>query len=319
MGEGPRSTTSHEDRRPRRWRRGARRAGEAKTCAGAPVRRFVCLSLIAALAFNPAWAAGVPAASAVPEPAVKTGAPPNDYSKRDLSSNPVAPAPAAVGVKEPAIEVSVDTLEISESDESRLGFLWTQSINFIERSIPSVISVGTLVRNPTSPIFAQLQALITNNQVRILANPSILTKSGFEATFLVGGEIPYPQVGQGGVSGVDYKKYGVSLKILPQLTPRNTVDAQITAGVSAPDDSVAQIINGTSVPGLSNREASTRVEVRDGDTVVLAGIKQSRREKAVTKVPILGYIPILGLLFRHKREKTSNVSLVFFVTFKLIK
>jgi len=155
--------------------------------------------------------------------------------------------------------------------------------------------------------------------VRVLANPTLLTKNGFEANFLVGGEIPYPQVGQGGVTGVDYKKYGVGLKILPQITPRGTIDAQINVNVSNPDPSVAITIQGTSVPGLASRETSTKVEVRDGETVVLAGIKQSRRQKIVTRVPILGYIPILGLLFRHTDEQTTQTSLVLFVTFRLVK
>lgn len=241
-----------------------------------------------------------------------------------LWAAPPPPAPASNPlIREPLIEVSVDSLEISENNTNIIGILWGDAnnttgnaINFLERSVPSLFNVGTLQR---TQIAGKLDALIKNNQVRILANPTLLTKSGFEASFLVGGEIPYPQVGQGGVTGVDYKKYGVSLKILPQLTPRQTIDAQINVNVSNPDPSVAIIIQGTSVPGLASREAGTKVEVKDGETVVLAGIKQSRRQKVITRVPILGYIPILGLLFRHKEEQTTQTSLVLFVTFHLIK
>jgi Flp pilus assembly secretin CpaC len=232
-------------------------------------------------------------------------------------------AAAMSGTRDPLIEVSVDSLEISENNANVLGILWGDSlnptgneINFLERSIPSLFNVGSLDRRQ---IAGKLSALIRNNQVRILANPTLLTKSGFEASFLVGGEIPYPQVGQGGVTGVDYKKYGVNLKILPQLTPHQTIDAQINVSVSNPDSSVAITIQGTNVPGLASREASTKVDVKDGETVVIAGIKQSRRQKVVTRVPILGYIPILGLLFRHKDEQTTQTSLVLFVTFRLLK
>ena len=234
-------------------------------------------------------------------------------------------AAAASTTREPLIEVSVDSLEISESNVKTLGVLWgTQNtnglqagqLNFIEQTVPSIFNIGTLNR---SAISAQLNLLLQNNQARILANPTLLTKSGFEANFLVGGEIPYPTVGQGGVQGVEYKKYGVSLKILPQITPRQTIDAQINVGVSNPDTSVAITLSGISVPGLTSREAGSKVEVKDGETVVLAGIKQSRRDKTVTRVPILGYIPLLGLLFRNTSENVVQTSLVLFVTFRLIK
>ena len=239
-----------------------------------------------------------------------------------------SPAPAAtptpvVGTKEPLIEVSVDTLEISESNSNVLGILWgdvnapsSNRINFIERSVPSIFNVGQFDR---VRLQAQLDAMIKNDQARILANPTLLTKSGFEASFLVGGEIPYPTVGQGGVAGVEFKKYGVALKILPTMTPRSTIEAQINIGVTAPDNSVARDVGGVSTPGLSSREASSKVEVNDGETVVMAGIKQSRREKSIVKVPLLGYIPLIGLLFTHKTENVTQTSLVLFVTFRLIK
>ena len=159
-------------------------------------------------------------------------------------------APAAPGTKEPMIEVSVDTLEISESNNKALGVTWGQSggtnqttgqpildanhLNFMESSVPAIFDAGKFTRNA---LLAQVQALIGNNQARVLANPTLLTKSGFEATFLVGGEIPYPTVGQGGVGGVEYKKYGVNLKILPQVTVRQTIEAQINVSVSNPDNS----------------------------------------------------------------------------------
>lgn len=236
------------------------------------------------------------------------------------------PPPAPVPTKQPMIQVSVDSLEISDQDSKNIGLIWgtpgdngaitNNQLNFFETSVPSLFKVGTIDRGV---IAGQLNALIQHGQARILANPTLLTKSGFEANFLVGGEIPYPTIGQGGAQGVEYKKYGVALKILPQLTPANTIDAQINVGVSDPDKSVAITLNGLSVPGLASRETGTKVEIKDGETVVLSGIKQSRREKTVTKVPVLGYIPILGWLFRNTSETTRQTSLVLFVTFKLIK
>jgi hypothetical protein len=137
------------------------------------IHRFIALSLALSIGLNPI---------------LSVAAPPN------------TPPPAApTGTKEPLIEVSVDSLEISETNTNVLGILWGDvvnpggnSINFLERNAPSsIFSIGPFDR---ARIAGQLDALIRNNQVRVLANPTLLTKTGFEANFLVGGEVPYPQV-----------------------------------------------------------------------------------------------------------------------------
>jgi len=238
---------------------------------------------------------------------------------------PAASAPTGdVGTKEPLIEVSVDSLEITENNNDALGFIWGDGIgentlHFIEKGFTGgIFDFGKLER--ASAIQARLDLLIKNSQIRVLANPTLMTKSGYEATFLVGGEIPYPTpapVGQ--APGVEFKKYGVTLKILPTITPRQTIEAVINMSVSNPDSSLGTRIGDVPVPALSTREAASKVEVRDGETVVMAGIKTSRREKTVTRVPVLGYIPILGYLFRHKDETVIQTSLVLFVTFRYVK
>jgi Flp pilus assembly secretin CpaC len=252
--------------------------------------------------------------SAIAAPAPK----PAGEAAQEAPAAATVPAPTAPsGSKEPLIEVSVDSLEINETNTEKIGILWNESLLFQERSIPSIFRIGTMDR--MTQIQGTLDLLIKNNQARILANPTLITKSGFEANFLVGGEIPYPTVGQGGVSGVEFKKYGVSLKILPQITQRKTIDAQINVGVSNIDNANSIKLQGVTVPALSARETGTKVEVNDGETVVLSGIKQSRREKVTQRVPILGAIPLLGLLFRHKEEAIVQTSLVIFVTFRFVK
>jgi len=287
----------------------------------------VSLVLVFSIQDFPALAAGVTSE----KPTTAGGDPMPGASPAAAAGAPPAAAHAS-GAREPMIEVSVDVLEISETNNKNIGINWGQSggsnqstgqplfdanhLNIIETSVPSIFSAGKMSR---LPFMGQLQALIANNQARILANPTLLTKSGFEATFLVGGEAPYPTIGQGGVGGVEFKKFGVQLKILPMITPRQTIEATITTAVSSIDTSLTIPVNGTSVPGLASREANSKVEIADGDTVVLAGIKQSSRTKIVNRVPILGYIPLLGLLFRFTSESTVQNSVVFFVTFRLIK
>jgi len=247
----------------------------------------------------------------------------------DAKNPPAAPAAGAMGTREPMVEVSVDSLEIDEGNTNTLGIIWGKSdgsggvtpgqINGLENTaFPALLTISN---NTRSAINEQIDFLIQNNQARVLANPTLLTKSGFEATFTVGGEIPYPTVGQGGVSGVEFKKYGVTLKILPQITPRQTIEAQINTGVSSIDNSVAIQLTGAStpVPGLTSNETGSKVEVKDGETVVLSGIKESNRSKTITRVPVLGYIPLVGILFRHTSETVTQKSLVLFVTFRLVK
>jgi len=245
------------------------------------------------------------------------GTPPAAASAPATVSSGTGTVTNTAGTKDPLIEVSVDTLEISEKNAEQLGFNWSTVLNFQERTIPSIFNVGTFDR--ITQLQTALNALITSNQARVLANPTLLTKSSFEATFSVGGEIPYPTVGQGGVQGVEYKKYGVILKILPMITPRKTIEAQINVTVSNPDNANSITLNNIRVPAIASRDAGSKVEVFDGDTVVLAGIKQSTRNKTITRVPYLSRIPLLGLLFRNTNEEVSQNSLVIFVTFRLIK
>lgn len=286
------------------------------------VMAVLCTGFLIGPFATSAWLAADPlpegALAAPVQPAASTTPPANGVQNAPAAgAATAAPATPNAFQKDPLIEVSVDTLEISEKDAEDLGLSWNNIISFQERSIPSIFNVGSFAR--LTQLEADLHLLLTHNQARILANPTLLTKSSFEATFSVGGEIPYPTVGQGGVQGVEYKKYGVILKILPVITPRKTIDAQINVTVSNPDSANAITLNGIQVPAIASRDAGSKVEVLDGETVVLAGIKQSNRSKTVTKVPFLGSIPLLGLLFRETNDTVTQNSLVIFVTFRLIK
>ncbi len=106
---------------------------------------------------------------------------------------------------------------------------------------------------------------------------------------------------------------------MAQITARKTIEAKINVTVSNPDAANGIQLNGITVPAIASRDAGSKVEVIDGDTVVLAGIKQSRRDKTVRRVPVLGSIPILGWFFRNTVEEVTQTSLVIFVTFRLLK
>lgn len=255
-----------------------------------------------------------------------------------VTSTPFAEAPPAsaaapassVGQYPAIIEVSVDAIEIKSTLQNSQGVTWTDSFNFTEGLrasnyvnltagvAPSIFSVNSMER-PTA-ITATLRALIKNNQARILANPKLATESNSQASFLVGGEIPVPVVSPQGVS-IEWKTYGINLRVKPQVVDKDNkkISAMIDVSVSDLDYANSVKLQGYDVPALLNRSASSKVTVDDGGTVVIAGLKQTRKEKTEQRVPILGSIPLLGWFFRGTTEQDMETSMVVFVTFKVLK
>jgi pilus assembly protein CpaC len=137
---------------------------------------------------------------------------------------------------------------------------------------------------------------------------------------LVGGEIPVPVASPQGVS-IEWKTYGIELQIRPQVVDKTNkqISATIQVSVSDLDYANSVKVQGYDIPALLNRKASSKVTVDDMGTVVIAGLKQTRKEKTEQRVPILGSIPVVGWFFRGTSEQDSETSMVLFVTFKVLK
>jgi len=173
---------------------------------------------------------------------------------------------------------------------------------FIPSSL-NVLSVANLGLN------AQLALLEQDGKASILAEPQLSARSGAEASFLAGGEFPYSVTTLNGVN-VQFKKYGITLDIKPNVDRNGVIRATITAEVSSIDPSVST----PSGPALLTRRTDTEFNVRDGETIVLAGLLQRDSSTDIQKVPLLGDIPVLGALFRSKRFQDRQTELVVFVT-----
>ena len=156
---------------------------------------------------------------------------------------------------------------------------------------------------------AQLLALQQNGTASILAEPQLSTRSGYKASFLAGGEIPYSVASVNGVT-VQFKPYGIKLDIEPKVGSNGVIRAVIESEVSSIDASLST----SSGPALLTRRTRTEFNVRQGETIVLAGLLQRNSSSDVDKVPLLGDIPILGALFRSKRYQNKETELVVFVT-----
>jgi pilus assembly protein CpaC len=159
-----------------------------------------------------------------------------------------------------------------------------------------------------------LYRLIQNKDVtEILAQPRLVMKNGRSGGFLAGGEFPVVGVSSDTFE-VEFKPFGVRLDFVPTLTWSDRIDLRVFPEVSEIDQSVA--VNG--VPGLKVRRTVNRVELQEGESLVIAGLLDRRILKDITKFPVLGDIPILGTLFRSTRFRNSESELVFVITPRVV-
>ena len=164
---------------------------------------------------------------------------------------------------------------------------------------------------------ALIQALQQKNLLEILAEPNLIAVNGKEASFLAGGEFPFPivQPGQGFTAvTIQFREFGVKLRFTPVVMPNSNIHLQVVPEVSQLDFTNALTISGFTVPALSTRRAQTEFEVQDGQSFVIAGLMDNRVTNQYSKMPRLGDIPILGNLFRSKNLQKSTTELVVLCT-----
>jgi pilus assembly protein CpaC len=166
-------------------------------------------------------------------------------------------------------------------------------------------------------IGAVIKALQQKNLLQILAEPNLIAVNGKEASFLAGGEFPFPivQPGQGFTAvTISFKEFGVQLKFTPVIMPNGNIHLRVAPQVSALDFANALTISGFTVPALSTRKAETEFELQDGQSFVIAGLIDNRVTDLYNKVPGLGDIPILGNFFKSKSAQKTNSELMVLCT-----
>ena len=164
-----------------------------------------------------------------------------------------------------------------------------------------------------------IDALREDGLVKILAEPTLISLTGQEASFLAGGEFPVP-VPQGlGTVAIEYKSFGVGLKFIPTVLAGNHINIKVAPEVSELDFSTAVQFQGFVVPGLSTRKAETTIELADGQSFAIAGLLRENVRDVMDKFPVLGDIPLLGALFRSRNFQKSETELVIIATPHLVK
>lgn len=169
-----------------------------------------------------------------------------------------------------------------------------------------------------STIDASLQALVTNGKARILSRPSITTMSGKTANILIGGRIPIPTSAGDGEISIDWREYGIRLNIEPVVDGENKITSKVHAEVSTLDYGHAVVENNFSIPALASREADAVINVRSGATMAIGGLLNSEDSKTVSKIPLLGDLPIIGQFFRHTSKTRDNRELLILITPTLV-
>ena len=163
-------------------------------------------------------------------------------------------------------------------------------------------------------INADLQALEEKGVVRTLAKPNLVAVSGGKASFLAGGEFPYPVPQQLNEITIQFREYGVKLNFAPVVQDNGLVRLGVAPEVSQLDQANAIKINGVQIPALTTRKADTTVEMRDGDSLAIGGLFQHTYTNDMRQFPVLGSIPVIGTLFRSARWNKGETELVIIVT-----
>jgi len=175
---------------------------------------------------------------------------------------------------------------------------------------------------PGSDLEFYIQALSENRYVRLLAEPNLVAISGERATFLVGGAFPIPVVQNSGASSsvtIEYKEFGVRLNFRPEVLGQGRIRLEVAPEVSELSEIGSLRQNGFTVPSVITRRSSTTVELGSGQSFAMAGLLRTKEQGRVSKVPILGDIPVLGVLFRSVRYEEDQTELVVMVTAELVE
>jgi pilus assembly protein CpaC len=172
---------------------------------------------------------------------------------------------------------------------------------------------------PTFPFSAILNVLEQSGLAKIMAEPTLVALSGQEAKFLVGGEFPVPMSSSLGAISVLWKKFGIILSFTPTVIADGALHLKLSAEVSDVDPTRSVTIGGISIPGLTSRQSETTVRLADGQSFAIAGLLSDKIQSTISKIPVLGDIPILGALFRSVNYQRNETELLVVVTAHLAK
>jgi len=212
---------------------------------------------------------------------------------------------------------------------NNIGSLTTQQFSppTVSTAAPITSTVSDALNlflfRPDLNLGATIEALQVKGLLQVLSEPNMLAEDGKAASFLAGGEFPFPSVsaGSGGapVVSIQFREFGVRLSFVPSITPRGTIHLQVAPEVSALDFTNGLSVSGFNVPALTTRKLSTQVELSEGQSFAIGGLLDNRTTETMEKIPFIGDVPILGKLFQSKSISRTNTELIVIVTPELVR
>ncbi|NND90583.1 MAG: hypothetical protein HKN42_06935 [Granulosicoccus sp.] len=181
--------------------------------------------------------------------------------------------------------------------------------------LPNTVKPFSTYFGVTSNITSRINFLTSTGDATTLAEPVLSTTSGGNASFLAGGEVPYPSVGANGQTIVQFKEYGIKLNVSPSIDASGNVRTRVETEISQLDPAVS--VQGA--PGLLTRKAQTQVNVRSGETIVISGLLSSESSKDIDSLPGIGKLPVIGSFFRARNTRKAVSELVIFVTPEIVE
>jgi pilus assembly protein CpaC len=240
------------------------------------------------------------------------------------------------------IKVRFADVDRSMSQDLGMNIFSTGATNTIGRVTTGTFSAPNVSQNPGSPaqvtlgdllnIFlfrpdlnlgTTIKALEAKSLLQILAEPNVMAINGKTASFLAGGEFPYPtlQGGGGGLGAVtiQFREFGVRINFTPVVTPRGTIRLQVAPEVSSLDFAHGLVFQGFNIPALATRRVTTEIELESGQSFAIGGLLDNRTTESWSKIPGLGSIPLLGKLFQTRSVAKNNSELLVLVTPELVR
>jgi pilus assembly protein CpaC len=186
--------------------------------------------------------------------------------------------------------------------------------------------LNIFIDRPDIDLAATIQALEQKNVLEILAEPNLLTASGKDASFLAGGQFPYPVLqstggGGGGYAGItiQFKEYGVRLNFTPTIMEDGLIHLKVAPEVSSLDFTNALTIQGFTIPALATRRVESEMDLRDGQSFAIAGLLDNQVQTELSKIPGIGDLPVLGKLFQSRSVNKSKDELLVIVTPRIVR
>jgi pilus assembly protein CpaC len=239
------------------------------------------------------------------------------------------------------VQVDVRVVEFSRSVLKEVGFNFFKqnngftfgsfapsaltSVSATAGQAPSLTGVtpissafNLIFNSATHGLFANLSLLESNNLARVLAEPTLVALSGQSASFLAGGEVPIPVPQALGTTSIEFKPYGIGLTLTPTVLSPQRIALKVAPEASQLDFANAVTISGVSVPAFITRRADTTVELGDGESFVIGGLIDRETASNVSKVPLLGDLPVIGTFFKQLNYQQNEKELVIIVTPHLV-